>query len=306
MTSILATPEVTIGLPVYNGEAHLRTALDSLLEQTFSDFELLISDNASVDRTEQICAEYAQRDARISYFRQPHNLGATENWNFVVRHARGKYFKWATANDICPPGVLERSVEVLRNQPEVVLCYGNTTLIDESGRVIGQYTEDPEVMDASPSVRFIRILNELIRNNAQCGLIRTDALRRTGLDRHYLDGDMVLMAELALLGGYRKLDEVFLLRREGKTSASVQLTEAERRHFLRPNASAHTIPVLQLHADRFLSVLRAPIPGSEKRRTLIYVVKSVYWDRSNIWRGLLNFIRSFAPISKRAGAGASG
>jgi glycosyltransferase involved in cell wall biosynthesis len=90
---------VSIGMPVYNGEEYIRDALDALLRQTFADFELIISDNASSDRTEAICREYAQRDARIIYFRQKENLGAAANFQFVLDHARAGLFMWAAYDD---------------------------------------------------------------------------------------------------------------------------------------------------------------------------------------------------------------
>jgi glycosyltransferase involved in cell wall biosynthesis len=83
-------PTVSFGVPVYNGHRHLRETLDSLLAQTYSDFELIISDNASTDATPDICQEYASRDSRIQYHRQTENVGAPENWNFVARKARGR------------------------------------------------------------------------------------------------------------------------------------------------------------------------------------------------------------------------
>jgi len=285
-------PEVSIGMPVYNDEVHVRAALDSLLAQSFTDFELLISDNASTDGTGAICAAYASRDARIRYVRQPRNLGATANWNFVAREARGRFFKWAASNDVCPPYMLEHCVAVLRSRPDVALCYGRTVLIDDRGQPVGEHTSDPEILDPRPSVRFIRLLNELAWNNAQAGLIRTEALRRTRLDRDYMDGDMVLMAELVLNGGFRKLDEVFLYRRMDKGSATCFLSDAERQEFLVPGSSGRSAPVIRRHVDRVLSVCCARIPLREKAAALSYALKSAYWDRGKIVRNVKDFLRS--------------
>lgn len=92
-------PKVSIGMPVYNGEKFIRVALDSLLSQTFVDFELIISDNASTDGTEAICREYAARDLRIRYVRQSENRGAVVNFKFVLDDAVGEYFMWAAHDD---------------------------------------------------------------------------------------------------------------------------------------------------------------------------------------------------------------
>jgi glycosyltransferase involved in cell wall biosynthesis len=100
-------PTVSIGMPVYNGESYIREALDSLLAQTFSDFELLISDNASTDGTQAICETYARKDRRIRYVRQNNNLGAGRNFEYVLDHAHGKYFMWAAHDDMWASNWLE-------------------------------------------------------------------------------------------------------------------------------------------------------------------------------------------------------
>src|ERR1700741_97664 len=122
---------ISIGMPVCNGERFLAEAIESLLAQTCADFELIISDNASTDRTAEIAGAFAARERRVRYIRQPHNLGAARNWNYVVEAATGPYFKWASANDRCDPTFLEKCLAVLRQDQRVVLCYGRTALIDD-------------------------------------------------------------------------------------------------------------------------------------------------------------------------------
>lgn len=107
-------PQVSIGMPVYNGEPFIREALDSLLAQTFTDFELIISDNASTDGTEAICREYAAKDARIRYVRQVENRGAMPNFQFVLDEALGEYFMWAAADDVWLPKFIETCVKLLK------------------------------------------------------------------------------------------------------------------------------------------------------------------------------------------------
>src|ERR1700690_2651657 len=105
-------PRVSIGLPVYNGEKYLAAAIDSLLAQTYADFELIISDNASTDRTAKICQEYAELDRRIRYYRQPKNCGIAGNFTRTLELARGEFFQWHAHDDICGPTLLARSVEM--------------------------------------------------------------------------------------------------------------------------------------------------------------------------------------------------
>ncbi|MHB1620727.1 MAG: glycosyltransferase family 2 protein [Sulfuricella sp.] len=113
------TPKVSIGMPVYNGEKFIFEALDSLIAQTFTDFELIISDNASTDGTEAICREYAARDPRIRYVRQSENRGPVANFQFVLDEAAGKYFMWAAADDEWSPTFVSECCTVLENDSSI-------------------------------------------------------------------------------------------------------------------------------------------------------------------------------------------
>ena len=126
--------KVSIGMPVYNGEAFIREALDSLLAQTFTDFELIISDNASTDGTEAICREYAAKDTRIRYVRQAENRGATANFRFVLDEAVGEYFMWAAADDVWSDNWIE--VLLPLSVEHQCLAYGTVISIDERGEEI--------------------------------------------------------------------------------------------------------------------------------------------------------------------------
>lgn len=126
---------VSIGMPVYNGEKYIRDALDSLLGQSYKDFELIISDNASTDSTEKICRQYAWKDARVKYFRQPKNLGAAANFRFVLDQANGAYFMWAACDDKWSPDWLERMREALGNV-DVGMVFGQLIHIDAQDRLM--------------------------------------------------------------------------------------------------------------------------------------------------------------------------
>jgi len=264
---------VSIGMPVYNGEQFIREAVDSLLSQTMPDFELLISDNASTDGTRAICEDYARRDPRVRYIRQAKNLGAVANWNFVAEKATGTYFKWASANDYCAKEMLSHCVQALEADPSLVLAYGKTMIIDDAGAQQGEYLHDPEILHLRPSQRFIRTRNDLAMNNAQSGLIRLSALRKTRGDRSYPGGDMVLMAELALLGGIRRLPVCLLYRRMDRLSTARLLSDSELQHFLRPQRKPIRLPTWRKQADYAWSVLRSPIAVSEKLKALAAVLR---------------------------------
>ena len=133
-TTIVETahiPKVSIGMPVYNGEPFIREALDSLLVQTFTDFELIISDNASTDKTEQICREYAAKDKRIRYIRQEINRGAAANFQYVLDEAVGEYFMWAAADDLWDSEFILKLIPLVERE-NIVLAFSGWVEIDEN------------------------------------------------------------------------------------------------------------------------------------------------------------------------------
>jgi glycosyltransferase involved in cell wall biosynthesis len=206
-------PRLSVGLPVYNGEKYLAEALDALLGQSYSDFELIISDNASTDRTEDVCRRYTARDPRIRYFRQPVNVGAAPNHNFVVQQARGEYFKWASHDDLYARDLLLRCVEALDARPDIVLCHAWQAYIDAEGNIIrpGEYRLATDSPDAP--VRF-RDMLFVLGGDDFYGVMRTEVLRHTPLHGSYHHADRTLVTELALYGPFYQVPEVLYFRRD--------------------------------------------------------------------------------------------
>lgn len=274
---------VFIGLPVYNGARFLARAVDSLLAQSFTDFTLLISDNASNDDTQAICERYCLQDSRVRYVRQRENIGAPNNWNFVVHQAEGEYFKWATANDECAPLMLERCLQALDADPSAVLCQGRTCLVDEESDAHEEYQKDLALLDHRPSERLKELIIHLALNNGQSGLIRLSSLHQTGLDRPYPNGDIPLMAELALLGRFIVLPEVLLYRRMGPSTFSCLLAKDQIGAFYgKPATRTMLGHHLRQHADIIGAAIRLPSEWREKLAALNVALRRVVWDRANV------------------------
>ena len=295
---ISGEPLVSVGVPVFNGEDFLRDTLASLLSQTFENFEVVVSDNASSDRTETICREFASLDRRIRYFRQPRNFGAPENWNFVVRQARGKFFKWASASDICMPQYLDACVRPLIADEDLVLCFGKTTYIDEAGRSVAMRENDVEALDMRPSDRFLRVFLNLGMNNEQYGVIRREALLRTRLNRSYPHQDLVLMAELALLGKFKLLPETVLVRRVAAGHWTGLMSEDELNTLFWPDTKPeHPNLLLRRHLDYLRTALASPINRKERARAAALALRFAYWRKAQIARELIDFVRRPRPIA---------
>jgi glycosyltransferase involved in cell wall biosynthesis len=117
-------PKVSIGVPIFNGDKYLSEMLDSLISQTFVDFEIIISDNNSTDNTFEIVTKYAQKDNRIKYFKQEYNIGAAKNWKFVLSESNGEFFFWASCDDIWAPNFIESLLSGFQNDNILsVFCF---------------------------------------------------------------------------------------------------------------------------------------------------------------------------------------
>ncbi len=208
-------PTVSVGLPVFNGETFLEVAISSVLAQTFGDLELIICDNASTDRTAEICQDYAARDPRVRYFRNPHNLGAAPNYNLAFSHARGRYFKWLAHDDRITPSYLAKTVRVLDERADVVLCNSVVSYIDQNGAPIGLYNSGVGLADSqSAAERFAW----MILKSHSCvdffGLIRRETLRTSLLHGSFHGADRALLAQLAIRGRLIQLPAPLVEMRE--------------------------------------------------------------------------------------------
>jgi glycosyltransferase involved in cell wall biosynthesis len=266
-----AVPPLTIGLPVYNGERFLAEALESMLEQTFGDFALVISDNASTDGTEEIGRAFATRDSRITYVRQPHNRGAAWNFNNLVHTTEGPFFKWAAHDDILLPTALERCMDHLRERPEAVLSFTRRVKIDQNGDVVRQNRVRPlrfTAADAPPHERFA----DWLRLRRGCievfGVARRATMLETRLLGSYTASDRVYLAEMALRGPFAEVPEVLFLHREHR-GRSVRDTRAEGKllqWFDTTKTGPISFPTWRLGYEYARAVHRAPVPRADRWR----------------------------------------
>jgi glycosyltransferase involved in cell wall biosynthesis len=298
-------PRVSIGLPVYNGERFIRHAIQSLLDQTFGDFELLIADNASTDGTAEICREFVERDRRVRYRRNARNLGAGPNYNLVFAWARGRYFKWAAHDDVCAPTFIEQCVDVLDRDASVVLCHPSTSIIDEDGAVVAHCHERFHLMEPGPADRLLGcfragswVFHPIF------GVTRRAALASTSLIGTYNGSDFVLLAHLALAGKCHQLSERLFLRREhparcGRMSPAV----IAQWWTTGTDVSAHF-----RHWRRLLDYVCA-VRGSgatatvpERLRCLAHIVRWSVWHRTHLAADITEFVRFAATAMTSASA----
>ncbi|NNF59474.1 MAG: glycosyltransferase [Rhodothermaceae bacterium] len=302
-------PTVSIGLPVYNGARYLRAALDDFLAQTWTDFELIVCDNASTDDTEAIVREAMARDPRIRYVRNERNLGALPNANKTVALSRGCYFCLAAYDDRHTPEFLERLVQALEADPGAVLAYGGSVLIDAEGEPFRYDRPTRHYVDgAGRSVRYVHGLERPLPGDPVAryravlksrgvdapihGLFRKDALVQTA--GHQLYGsDRLIIAHAALLGRFAFVDApLFHFRiHPGSTLYLDRAAWAERET---GRAGAGKLPeTLRTFANYNRAVAASPLTSRQRVRaygaTLGYavrphVLKHLFWPGpDNYW-----------------------
>lgn len=287
-------PRVSIGLPVYNGEPFLSRTLDALLAQTFGDFEVIVSDNASTDRTVAIVRDYAARDKRILLYENKQNYGAVYNYNRTLALASGEYFKWMAADDVIQPEFLARCVNVLNEQLAVVLVYAKSAFIDEHDRVIYCFDDVMKLPSwpSAPVARSRQMLQAIFRNGSAAnvvvfGLARTEALRTIRPLGSYFGCDYVAVTELALLGEIYEIPSVMAFYRRHQQSSSTykRPSAASQQQFYDPSVTGRLRQEMQLRR-RYAEVFRAIIQAKLglPQRALIAASAISYVAGRAVWR----------------------
>jgi glycosyltransferase involved in cell wall biosynthesis len=300
-----STPLVSVGLFVYNGERFLKAALDSILNQTFTDFELIISDNASTDRTGEIAEAYAKRDRRIRYYRSEKNMGAGWNARRVYELATGKYFKQAAVDDLIEPDFLRQCVEILESDPNCVVAHSRTKEVDENGTFIRNYITPLKTDSNDPVERFRGILTT---GGDMCyqifGVMRMSALRQLPPQGSYVNADGVLLARMSLLGRFHEIPEYLFIstrhRKQSMATLPVRLTQQRRfrltnRYCTLPSPEwwdpaktrALTFPEFRRSLEYFLSIYRAPIGLGQKLRCYCSLLPWIRWQFLGMVKDLL-------------------
>jgi len=264
-------PRLTVGLPVFNGERFLAASLDALLAQSFTDFELIISDNDSTDRTGTIARRYEATDPRVRYVHHNRNRGAAFNHNFVVVQARGEFFKWASDDDLYAPELLQRCIAALDARPEIVLAHAWTAFIDAAGGITNALdypltTDCPEVAERFRSLLYTQGGDDIY------GVIRMSVLRKVAPHGSHHLADRTLVAELALHGPFHNVPEFLYFRRDHPMRAERIAPGVRRRCTnLDPRrANRWRNPALRLVAEYLMAyvtaIWRAPNSSTDRWR----------------------------------------
>lgn len=215
-----AGPMLTIGMPLYNGEEYVAAAIESILGQDYTDFELVISDNASKDASLEIALGYQRVDSRVRVHSSPENRGAAWNFNEVLRLAEGRYFKWAGHDDLLLPGHLSASMGAVEDSPQGnILWYTRSYLIRDDETERREWEDRMHLQQDSPADRLDHYLRNVNLVNYVFGVWDIEALRASSGLGSYASADLVLLAELAIAGKFFEVPDRLFLRRVEETAS---------------------------------------------------------------------------------------
>lgn len=289
-------PMVSIGLPVYNGVKYLAEAINSLLNQSFKNFELIISDNASTDATLSICREFEKQDKRIILLTNSRNIGIDRNHNKVLYAARGRYFHWAADDDMHDRNYLLRLFEEIDSDNSCVLCHSGVSIIDEVGAVSD--TQLNLAVDRDPKRPWVTLDNILIRQPA-CytfyGLYRRAALLRVGPLGNFRGSDRALLARLALTGTISFIPEPLFHPREHGGRYTRNQGDWRSWH-AKQRGGISEMPMILAAQECLQSVSRNAASRRDRIRCRMVIIRWCLLP-VNLYRTLIDLLEWLAPAS---------
>ncbi len=309
------SPKVSIGIPVYNGEKYLELALDSLINQSLQNWEIIISDNASTDRTEEICRRYQSQDQRVIYQRNSTNIGAAANYKQVFQLSTGQYFKWMAHDDKCSPNYLEECVKVLEDDPDIVMSFPKFVLIDDSDHVFPLIEKNTYVtsdgrtittnlprnfMSSRPSDRYGEVLFKTTECYEFFGLSRREIIEQTSQHDSFYGSDKVLLCELAMMGKLKEVSSAIGYFRIHNEQSQFLKSSKERAAWISPNLNYGAfMSRVKCVQGYYRSIFAYPISFSEKIKSL-WILTAWLIDWSNWWLMLNEVLRSRLNLKQQS------
>lgn len=278
------TPLVTVGLPVYNCEAFVGRSIRSILEQSYRNLELVISDNASTDGTAAICSRWAADDHRVRFVQNPRNLGAAANFNRVLDLASGPYFKWACGDDWCAPELVEKCLAVLRQRTDVVVCYPRVHVIDDDNQTQWIYADELDLQSDDPRQRLFQATSHARLLHVLHGVMRADVIKRIGRMKPFYSSDLAVMTELSIWGKFVEVPEPLLYRRLHRGSAHSMDKQEQFDHLGGPSRRRLFLERWPRLREQVRAVLRSPHPIGTKLRLLDLLARTAWWARAELAR----------------------
>jgi glycosyltransferase involved in cell wall biosynthesis len=280
------TPLVSIGLPVYNGENFVAEAIQSVLNQTFANWELIICDNWSTDRTLAICQQFAETDSRIRIYQNPRNMGVCFNYQEVLRRSRGEYFKWMAHDDLFAPQFIESCIQELQTNCALVLVFPKMCFVDAGGQMLRKQACELSVAELAPEARAEQLMKLASRGMdfiwLAYGLFRRNILEQSGGMGLYAGADQVLLFKVVLRGAIKQTNEVMFFRREHPKAETCRGGSTVRERAKAAYADDNrrfVFPWCRILKEHLMCILKSPISLWGRARCTAAVLKrfAVVW-----------------------------
>jgi glycosyltransferase involved in cell wall biosynthesis len=275
-------PLLSIGIPVYNGDKYIRQTIDCLLGQTYENTELIISDNASTDGTEDICRSYTTKDNRVRYFRSPTNIGQTSNFERAFKLASADYFMWAACDDSWSPNYIGTLMDCLLGCPDATLAAGKTVFVNEKGTLL-----EKEPDDAPPQFSNSRlaVANQLLRQHAAGwlhGIYRREAIRKrlpTLVEKNPWGSDILFLLEICLDQTVTGSNTAVMFKRLASTNTS---------HGSVPRTPRQIVGWQSWYGWELIRIIiLSPLPLRGKKALLqtciAYLRRIYFWEGIEVW-----------------------
>ena len=244
------TPLISIAAPIYNEERHIASALESLLNQTYSNIEILIFDNASTDSTGKICQQYAKKHKNIKYIVSDKNIGAAANYEKALSFASGEYFMWAGGHDLWSSNLVSECIASLQQKPNATLAFGSTYWVDENGELKNKYSGWADTQGLDAVSRFFIVL--LGNMHPVLGVIKLEPLKSI---RFYktIGADLLILLQLVLKGDFLHATDASCYRRE----IVARSNENYQKRMKRYNSDAYNLTGKKSFTDK-LPLIKLP------------------------------------------------
>ncbi len=281
--------KVIVGLPIYNAQKFIAAAIEAHLAQTFGDFQLVISDNASSDATPDICASYASKDDRVTVLRAPENRGLLWNHRRVMEAIQSpkQYFRWAGGDDIPEPDLFQTMVNILDTRPDVEAVVPKTKNIDDQGNIIRTLENSLDLQSEDVYERARKVLLANYQHVIAYGLLRASTILSLRTGPNYIGWDPVFIWELALRGKMVQTEDAALRRRFHKGSISRVKTSKELRKWVEPNHKAGvSFPHWKWAYEHFRAYLASPLTMRDRLKVGAFLGRATLWHRAELARDI--------------------
>lgn len=280
------SPKISIGMPVYNGDNYLERAIRTVLEQTFRDFELIICDNDSSDKTQGICERFANEDQRVRYIRHLENIGAAANFRYSFHESKGEYFKWAAHDDTFAPTYLEKTCAALDEAPDAVLAHAITEIVNPKGLCLEVYDHINANTDSLSRKERLAGRLKTLRCIEVFGLMRRSALAETELLGPHVAHDRTLLNEMALKGRFVGVPERLFFNQDHEARFTRVFHGAEAQlNWYQPGQSKKRAWRQWTIYGKAIKAVRDNVPARERLGCYAVLLRSIAWQSH--WRGLL-------------------